>query len=80
MASISQFVTKRSQTLGNVGVNEIGRRSFVISLTVAVLRIEIMSAHFHLVETQAFYTDSLRLYATGAARTGVYNFNIQFGK
>ena len=61
MASTSQSVTKRSQTLDKVGVNEIGRKSFVTSLTVAVLRMLIMSACFYLLGTQAFCTDSLRI-------------------
>ena len=77
---MSQFVTKRSHTLDKVGVNEIGCRSFVMPSTVAVFRMGIMSACFHLVGIQAFCTDSLRTKATGAARTGACNFNIQFGK
>ena len=68
------------QTLDKVGVDEIGCRSFFMSLTVAVFRMGIMSACCHLVGIQAFCTDSLRNKATGAARTGACNFNIQFGQ
>ena len=62
---ISQSHTNDSQILDKVGVNEIGRKSVVISAGIEVFGIEITSAFFHTVET-------CRAVARGLIGRGVY--------
>ena len=65
---INQSDTNDSQILDKVGVNEIGRRSVVISAGTDVLGIRITSAFFHAVGTCCCCIEALSSKATGKAK------------
>ena len=68
---INQSDTNDSQILDKVGVNEIERRSVVISAGTDVLGIGITSAFFHTVGTCCCCIEALNSKATGRTKIGM---------